>query len=78
VVAEAEVALAMRDLRASPQALAAASAMLEARADRANALLAGLDATELRAVAELAAGQVRSVGRARAQRWLAPPLAGKR
>jgi hypothetical protein len=30
-----------------------------------------------RALADLeAAGKVRSVGRARAQRWLAPPLAG--
>jgi hypothetical protein len=37
VVAEAEVALAMRDLRGSPQSLAAASATLEARADHANA-----------------------------------------
>ena len=42
VVAEAEVALAMRDLRGSPRALAAASATLEARADRANALQARL------------------------------------
>ena len=42
VVAEAEVALAMRDLRGSPRALAAASATLEARADRANALHARL------------------------------------
>src|SRR3984893_2626682 len=38
VVAEAEVALAMRDLRGSPRTLAAASATLEARADHANAL----------------------------------------
>src|SRR5882762_6237850 len=38
VVAEAEVALAMRDLRGSPRTLAAASATLEAHADRANAL----------------------------------------
>src|SRR5258705_7782144 len=37
VVAEAEGALAMRDLRGSPRTLAAASAPLEARADRANA-----------------------------------------
>src|SRR4029453_17864312 len=37
VVAEAEVALAMRDLGGSPRALAAAAAILEARADRANA-----------------------------------------
>jgi hypothetical protein len=42
VVAEAEVALAMRDLRGSPRMLEAASATLEARADRANALQARL------------------------------------
>jgi glycine cleavage system regulatory protein len=42
VVAEAEVALAMRDLGGSPRALAAASATLEAHADRANALQARL------------------------------------
>src|SRR6266404_2449426 len=42
VVAEAEVALAMRDLRGSPRTLAAASATLEAHADRANALQARL------------------------------------
>jgi hypothetical protein len=42
VVAEAEVALAMRDLGGSPRGLAAASATLEARADRANALHARL------------------------------------
>src|SRR4029453_7341657 len=42
VVAEAEVALAMRDLGGSPRALAAAAATLDARADRANALLARL------------------------------------
>jgi hypothetical protein len=42
VVAEAEVALAMRDLSGSPRTLAAASATLEARADRANALHARL------------------------------------
>jgi DNA-binding transcriptional ArsR family regulator len=42
VVAEAEVALAMRDLGGSPRALAAATAALEARADRANALQARL------------------------------------
>ncbi len=42
VVAEAEVALAMRDLRGSPRTLAIASASLEARADRANALHARL------------------------------------
>ena len=42
VVAEAEVALAMRDLGGSPRILAAASATLEAHADRANALQARL------------------------------------
>lgn len=42
VVAEAEVALAMRDLRGSPRTLAAAAVTLEARADRANALHARL------------------------------------
>ena len=42
VVAEAEVALAMRDLGGSPRALAAAAAALDARADRANALQARL------------------------------------
>src|SRR5512147_1949649 len=36
VVAEAEVALAMRDLGGSPRSLTPASATLEARADRAN------------------------------------------
>ncbi len=42
VVAEAEVALAMRDLRGSPRTLTTAAATLEARADRANALQARL------------------------------------
>jgi len=42
VVAEAEVALAMRDLGGSPRTLAAAAATLEARADRANAMQARL------------------------------------
>ena len=42
VVAEAEVALAMRDLGGSPRALAVAAVTLEARADRANALQARL------------------------------------
>ncbi|MED5618169.1 helix-turn-helix domain-containing protein [Ideonella sp. BN130291] len=42
VVAEAEVALAMRDLAGSPRALALAATQLEARADRANALQARL------------------------------------
>ena len=42
VVAEAELALAMRDLNGSPRALMAAAAALEARADHANALQARL------------------------------------
>jgi len=42
IVAEAEVALAMRDLGGTPRSLAAASATLEAHADRANALQARL------------------------------------
>jgi hypothetical protein len=42
VVAEAEVALAMRDLGGSTRSLAAAASTLEARADRANALQARL------------------------------------
>jgi hypothetical protein len=42
VVAEAEVALAMRDLGGAPRSLAAAAAALEARGDRANALQARL------------------------------------
>ena len=42
VVAEAEVALAMRDLRGSPRTLAIAAATLEARADRVNAIQARL------------------------------------
>jgi len=42
VVAEAEVALAMRDLGGSPRTLAAAAAKLDARNDRANALHARL------------------------------------
>jgi hypothetical protein len=42
VVAEAEVALAMRDLGGSPRTLLAAAATLEAHADRANALHARL------------------------------------
>ena len=42
VVAEAEVAMAMRDFRGSPHALAAAAATLEAQGDRANALQARL------------------------------------
>jgi hypothetical protein len=42
IVAEAEVALAMRDLGGSPRTLAAASRTLEARADHGNALQACL------------------------------------
>ena len=42
IVAEAEVALAMRDLGGSPRSLPAAAALLDARADRANALHARL------------------------------------
>ena len=42
IVAEAEVALAMRDFHGSPRALESATATLEARADRANALQAHL------------------------------------
>ncbi|MGZ5181530.1 MAG: helix-turn-helix domain-containing protein [Ramlibacter sp.] len=42
VVAEAEVALAMRDLGGSPRTLVAATATLDAHADRANALQARL------------------------------------
>ncbi|MDM0067300.1 helix-turn-helix domain-containing protein [Variovorax sp. J31P207] len=42
VVAEAEVALAMRDLGGSPRALSAAAATLDAHADPANALQARL------------------------------------
>ena len=42
VVAEAEVALAMRDLGGSPRALATAAATLEAHADHANASQARL------------------------------------
>jgi hypothetical protein len=42
IVAEAEVALAMRDFGGSPRSLAAAAITLEARADHANALQAWL------------------------------------
>jgi hypothetical protein len=42
IVAEAEVALAMRDFGGSPRALATATVTLEARGDRANALQARL------------------------------------
>ncbi|MEQ1807924.1 MAG: helix-turn-helix domain-containing protein, partial [Burkholderiaceae bacterium] len=60
VVAEAEVALAMRDLGGSTRALAAATATLEVRGDRANALHARLIAARrlllLGRVDEAAAG----------------------
>ncbi|RYY72801.1 MAG: helix-turn-helix domain-containing protein, partial [Comamonadaceae bacterium] len=42
IVAEAEVALAMRDLGGSPRTLTAAAATLDRRGDRANALQAWL------------------------------------
>jgi hypothetical protein len=42
IVAQAEIALAMRDLSGAPRILAAATATLEARADHANALHARL------------------------------------
>ena len=45
VIAEAEVALAMRELGSSPRPLAAALAVIEAHADHANALHARLVAT---------------------------------
>ena len=45
VVAEAEVALAMRDLAGSPRSLMAAAATLEAHADHVNAMQARLIAT---------------------------------
>ena len=48
VVAEAEVALALRDLGGSPRPLAEAAAVLDARGDRANALQARLIAVRRR------------------------------
>src|SRR5215467_7092532 len=42
IVAEAEVALAMRDFSGAPRTLAAAAATLESRVDRANAMQARL------------------------------------
>ena len=74
VVAEAEVALAMRDLGGSPRPLAAAAAALEARADRANALQARLIAS---APARAARSPRRSRGRAGSARYsgLPPSLA---
>lgn len=63
VVAEAEVALAMRDLGGSLRALAAASATLQAHADHANALQAQLIAARrlllLGRLGEAAAGLAR-------------------
>jgi len=68
VVAEAEVALAMRDLGGSPRSLAAAAATLEARADHANALQAWLIAARrlllLGRLDEAAAALARLDGRA--------------
>src|SRR4030095_13926792 len=74
VVAEAEGALAMRDLGGSPRSLAAASATLEARADRANALQARLIAVRRL----LLLGRLDEAGAALAPldaRGLAPTLA---
>ncbi|WPH24375.1 helix-turn-helix domain-containing protein [Variovorax paradoxus] len=64
VVAEAEVAMAMRELGGSPRALAAAAATLEAHADRANALQARL----------IAARQLLLLGRLEAARAALAPL----
>ena len=77
VVAEAEVALAMRDLGGSPRALAAAAATLEARADRANALQARLIAARRLAAARpprrgrgrAGSGSMRAACRRRWRRW---------
>jgi hypothetical protein len=79
VVAEAEVALAMRDLRGSPRTLAAASAMLEARADRANALQARLIAVRrllLLGRLDEAASALASVGAGPLPSRLTAPLGG--
>lgn len=73
VVAEAEVALAMRDLGGSPRTLAAASATLEAHADRANALHARLIAVRRL----LLVGRLEEAASALARldaRFLPPPL----
>jgi hypothetical protein len=74
VVAEAEVALAMRDLGGSARSLAAAAAALEARADSANALHARLIAVRrlllLGRIDEAAAALARLHGRG-----LSPSLA---
>ncbi|HEX6319690.1 MAG TPA: helix-turn-helix domain-containing protein [Burkholderiales bacterium] len=75
IVAEAEVALAMRDLGGSPRALEAAAAALEAHEDRANALHARLIAARrlvlLGRLDEAAAALARLEGRG-----LPPALAG--
>ena len=67
VVAEAEVALAMRDLGGSSRALVSAAATLEARADHANALQAHLIAARrlllLGRLDEAAAALARLAGR---------------
>lgn len=76
VVAEAEVALAMRDLGGSPRTLAAASAMLEARDDRANALHARLIAVRrllLLGRLDEAAASLATVGAGPLASRLAPP-----
>jgi hypothetical protein len=73
VVAEAEVALAMRDLGGSPRALASAAATLAARDDRGNALHARLIAVRRL----LLLGRIEDAGTALAgldPRGLAPSL----
>ncbi len=73
IVAEAEVALAMRDLSGSPRALAAAQATLEARADHGNALQAQLIAVRR----SLLVGRIDAAAAALARldaRGLAPSL----
>jgi len=64
VVAEAEVAMAMRDFGGSPRALAAAAATLDAHADRANAMQARL----------IAARRLLLLGRLEAARAALAPL----
>ena len=73
IVAEAEVALAMRDLSGSPRSLAAAQATLEARADQGNALQAQLIAVRR----SLLVGRIDAAAAALARldaRGLAPSL----
>jgi len=73
IVAEAEVALAMRDLSGSPRTLAAASTTLAARADSANALHARLIAVRRL----LLLGRIDEAASALARldaRFLPPPL----